>query len=325
MHEHFDLIGGTSTGAIIAGALAIGMSAAEVRELYERLAPNVFRRSRWRILGLQAKFTAKELQRELARVFGDMRLDTPKLKTGFCVIAKRMDTGSPWIMSNNPKAAYWEDPPEKSYIGNRNYPLARLIRASTAAPHYFDPEPLDVLSNGERGLFVDGGVSPYNNPSLQLFFHAALPQHALNWELGPDKLTIVSVGTGGYRQTLPPREAAGMTAAGLAIKALTGLICDTEAQTVGMMQALGTTPTPWKINSEVGDMQGMRMPGGPLFRYVRYDMRLEHDWLRDNLDQKTDAAMIAHLRLMDDPKNMSLAQELARKAAALQVKVEHFT
>lgn len=325
LHEHFDMIGGTSTGAIIASALAIGMSAREVSKLYDRLAPNVFRRSRWRILGLQAKFTAKELQRELAKVFGEMKLDSTKLKTGLCMVAKRMDTGSPWLISNNPKGRYWEDPEDKSYIGNRNYPLAKLIRASTAAPHYFDPEPLDVLNDGHPGLFVDGGVSPHNNPSLQLFLQSSLPQHNLNWKLGPENLTIVSVGTGGFRQTLPAKEAASMTAVGLAIKALTGLIADTEAQTIGMMQALGTTPTPWEINSEAGDMQGMKLPGGPLFRFVRYDIRLEQDWLASQLGEKTDAATLAHLRLMDNPKNMTQAQELARKAAMMQVKVEHFT
>lgn len=325
LHEHFDLIGGTSTGAIIAGGLAIGMSASEVRDLYDRLAPNVFRRSRWRILGLQAKFTFKELQKELGQVFGDMTFDSDRLKTGFCVVAKRMDTGSPWIITNNPRARYWDDPADGTYIGNRNYPVAKLIRASTAAPHYFDPEPLDVLSNGEQGLFVDGGVSPYNNPSLPLFLQTTLPQYGLNWALGPDRLTIVSIGTGGYRQLLPAREAAAMTAAGLALKALTGLMFDTESQTIGLMQALGATPTPWQINTEAGDMQGMRLPGGPLFRYVRYDMRLESDWLEANLGRKVDATAIAHLRLMDDPNNMSLARELAGKAAAAQVDLGHFT
>lgn len=325
LHEHFDLIGGTSTGAIIAGGLALGMSATEVRDLYNRLAPKVFRRSRLRILGLQAKFSIKELQNELNNVFGDMTFDSNRFKIGFCVIAKRMDTGSPWIIANNPKAPYWNDPPEKSYIGNRNYPVAKVIRASTAAPHYFDPEPMDVLSNGDQGLFVDGGVSPYNNPSMPLFLQVALPQYGLNWALGAENLTIVSVGTGGYRQLMTPKEATGMTAAGLALKALTGLMFDTESQTIGLMQALGTTPTPWKINSEVGDMQGMRLPGGPLFRYVRYDIRLEADWIEQNLGRRADVATIAQLRLMDDPKNMRIAQEFAALAAATQVKVEHFS
>src|SRR6516225_3426034 len=37
--DYFDLVGGTSTGAIIAGALALGYRTAQVRDFYMRLAP----------------------------------------------------------------------------------------------------------------------------------------------------------------------------------------------------------------------------------------------------------------------------------------------
>jgi integrative and conjugative element protein (TIGR02256 family) len=45
--DRFDLFCGTSTGAIIALALAKGMSAAEVVALYEELGPQVFRKWPW--------------------------------------------------------------------------------------------------------------------------------------------------------------------------------------------------------------------------------------------------------------------------------------
>src|SRR6202034_1397635 len=67
----------------------------------------------------------------------------PDLITGFCLVTKRMDTGSPWIIANNPRAPYWDD--GKGYIGNKNYPLVNLVRASTAAPHFFDPELLPII------------------------------------------------------------------------------------------------------------------------------------------------------------------------------------
>src|SRR5215471_1531222 len=46
--DWFDLIGGTSTGAIIAAALALGFSATDIRKFYHDLAQRVFRRPLWR-------------------------------------------------------------------------------------------------------------------------------------------------------------------------------------------------------------------------------------------------------------------------------------
>src|SRR5690242_3094920 len=42
--DWFDLIGGTSTGAIIASALALGYSARDIHKFYHELAGRVFRR-----------------------------------------------------------------------------------------------------------------------------------------------------------------------------------------------------------------------------------------------------------------------------------------
>ena len=43
MCDWFDMIGGTSNGAIIAAALALGYSAADIRGFYEQLAPEISR------------------------------------------------------------------------------------------------------------------------------------------------------------------------------------------------------------------------------------------------------------------------------------------
>src|ERR1700675_2275655 len=45
--DWFDLIGGTSTGAIIAAALALGYRVADIRTFYEQLAPKIFKKSFW--------------------------------------------------------------------------------------------------------------------------------------------------------------------------------------------------------------------------------------------------------------------------------------
>jgi uncharacterized protein len=54
---------------------------------------------------LKPKFPASELTSRLASVFGDMRLDDPRLKTGLAIVPKRLDTGRPWwIITNNPNS-----------------------------------------------------------------------------------------------------------------------------------------------------------------------------------------------------------------------------
>jgi Patatin-like phospholipase len=136
--DYFHLIGGTSTGSIIAGALALGRSAAEVRRFYTELAPRAFKRQRWSIPVLHSKFEARGLRREIENVVGDLELRSDALVTGLCIVTKRIDTGSPWIVANNPEAPFWHDRPDSD--GNKHYKLATLVRASTAAPHFFDPE-----------------------------------------------------------------------------------------------------------------------------------------------------------------------------------------
>ena len=55
--------------------------------------------------------------------------------------------------------------------------LSDVVRASTAAPTYFEPERIAIHSRSGSvvdGEFVDGGVSPHNDPALQLLMLAAL-------------------------------------------------------------------------------------------------------------------------------------------------------
>ena len=169
--DHFDLIGGTSTGAIIAAGLALGHSVDDLSDFYRNLAPRVFRQPLVKLPGWKAIFDARALATALEGVIGDRRLDTEDLQTGLGVTLKRLDTGSAWVLLNNPRSAFWETPADRSYIGNRHYRLAQIVRASTAAPHYFDPQEIEI-ADGVQGLFVDGGLTPHNNPALALFISA---------------------------------------------------------------------------------------------------------------------------------------------------------
>jgi hypothetical protein len=322
--DWFDLIGGTSTGAIIAAALALGHGTREIEDFYRKRASLIFRRSLSRIPGLRSRFDASALLAEIVGVVGDRTLETADLMTGFALVMKRIDTGSPWILSNNPRAPYWDDRPGGSRIGNRRYKLADLIRASTAAPLYFDPELLSIEEGQPGVLFVDGGLTPYNNPSFILFMMTTLKAHGICWPTGVDDLTIVSIGTGSYRNTLLPSDLGFMAPARLAVHSLRSLMHDTQNDALMLMQWLGEPLTPWRINREVGTLAGESLPGGRLFKFVRYDARLEMDWLAENFDRPMSKKELTKLREMSDPANIELAYEIGRQAARKQVRPEHF-
>jgi Patatin-like phospholipase len=318
--DWFDLIGGTSTGAIIAGALALGHTTRELEQFYRQRAHLVFRSS-LRIPGLQARFNAKTLSAEIERVVGDKTLDDPELITGFALMAKRMDTGSPWLISNNPRAPYWDARPGRTAIPNRKYRLANLVRASTAAPFYFDPELISIHENEPSGLFIDGGVTPYNDPGLILFLMVTLKAYGICWSLGLKNLTIVSIGTGSYRRRVKPEHLGFMQPISLAYQALSSLIDDTQSQSLMLMQLLGKSLVPWSINREVGTLAGEK--GGRLFKFVRYDVRLERDWLDANYEGTISDEELVALREMSRPEIIPLAYEIGRQAAKKQVRPEH--
>jgi hypothetical protein len=318
--DWFDLIGGTSTGAIIATALALGYRVSEIRTFYEQLAPKIFKRSFWRVTGWHAKFDSRRLMQELTNVIGPRTLDSPDLRTGLCIVLKRMDTGSDWIVMNNPRSVFWETPADGSFTGNRHLPLAHVVRASTAAPSFFEPELIEIASGRPPGLFIDGGLTPHNNPALLMLMTALVPAYGLNWRIGPENLLIVSVGTGSFQPTLSPADAMRSSAIGLAIKSLAAMIAESQLLVLTLMTYLGQSPIAWPINSEIGDLGRVLAPTGDLFRFLRYDVRLEQSWLAENLGKHFSADFIAKLRPMDNPANMQTLYELGRSAATDQVK-----
>jgi hypothetical protein len=322
--DWFDLVGGTSTGAIIAAAVALGMRTAEIKLIYQELAPEIFRKSRWRLVGRQSLFEANHLRQKLIGIIGDRKLDSDDLQTGLCIVSKRLDTGSSWILMNNPRSAYWDTPPDKSFIGNRYFSLVNLVRASAAAPHFFDPELIQIAEGMAPALFVDGGVSPHNNPSLYMFMAVTLPAMRLNWPVGVENLSIFSVGTGSFRETVRAGELPWLRSLGIAIHALKAQISDAEQLVLALMTWLGESPTRWKVNSELGDLGLISPPfQQPLFRFLRYDIRLEPDWLNAELDCNLDTRTVLNLRDLSQAANMKTLYELGVQAAEKQVCAEH--
>jgi hypothetical protein len=333
LSDYFDLIGGTSTGAIIAAGLALGRSAQDLKELYHRLGPRVFHGGGPRIPLIQPRFDPRKLEVVIREELGGATLGSAPWKTGFAAVAKRVDTGSSWVLTNCPRAKYWDgdpeenarepDPAKRQTLPNRDYPLATVVQASAAAPFYFDIVQLEV-SHGDSGAFFDGAVTPHGNPSLQLAMVALAPPYGLSWEAGEDKLLIVSVGTG---QARPIRPEWATKPARLAIwKAIHALSClsyDTSQLAISMLQWLGTSPQPWTINSEVGALSGMA-PCTPLWTFVRYDAPLEPRWIAAHLANPPDAALLPQLSRLDDDRQVPALYAIGVSAGEALVKPEHF-
>ena len=187
--DYFDLIGGTSIGAIIAVGLAIGMEVAEIKHESLKMAGEVFSKRKWK--RWQASFDVKPLEEHLARICGDRTLADSSIRTGLCIVTKRVDTGSTWPLINHPHGKYFKE--------NGQILLRDALRASAAAPVYFVPTKIEI-SPGQYGAFVDGGVSMASNPALQLLLLATLSGFPFGWPTGEDQLLLVSRACGQLRR-----------------------------------------------------------------------------------------------------------------------------
>ena len=251
------------------------MSVEDLIGHYQRLGREVFSRGWFREGVVRARYDETTLVANLKRVFGkDLTLGDESLQTGLLIVTKRLDTGSPWPLGNNPRGRYFKAKPTNTWISNADYPLWKVVRASTAAPSYFNPERLTIASEkGKKavtGTFVDGGVSPFNNPSLQAFMYATLDGYNVKWKTGPEQLLLVSVGTG----AADPSQTPSQIAASGAIKALFSLMDDCAAVVEIMMQWMSSSPTARVIDREIGDLRADMVGGAPLLSYLRYNVTL---------------------------------------------------
>ena len=332
--DYFDLVGGTSVGSILATLIALGYRVSDIKRLFRDWAPAIFHRPLLGIPGLTPRFSSRQLRKRVKLVLGDRRLASEDLRTGLAIVCKRVDSGSPWVLANNPKARFWDDPQDNAYVGNKHYRIADLVRASTAAPYYFAPKRIRI-SDREVGLFVDGGVSPYNNPALMLLMLAGIKGYGLQWRLGADNLLIVSVGTGSYRARYKPTLVKRNISALFAANALRGLIGDSEMLSLTLLQWLSEPRRRWEINSEIGHMEGELLghggdsdPRQPLLSFIRYDATLEEKWLSANcpaaLEAPFTADVLAGLQQLDRPDLMDKMYRIGETAARTQVTADDF-
>jgi predicted acylesterase/phospholipase RssA len=319
LSHYFDLVAGTSTGAIIAAAVALGWTAEELRSRYFDLGAKVFERSLFRQGFLRAKYDSDRLIQELKEAMGaDTTVGSDALETGLLVVTKRMDTGSPWPISNNPAGKYFGSEDGET-IGNGDYRLWQTVRASTAAPSFFEPETIRIAElDGhptQEGQFVDGGVSPFNNPALQALMYATLEGYRVGWPTGADRLLIVSVGTGMADAAVRGSRVAAVDA----VKSLLALMDDSAALQETLLQWISSSPTARPIDGELGTLEHDLLGPEPLISYLRYNTGLDADTVRALRPGVLDE-QLSDLGEMDAPENMQLLWELGVAAAAEQMR-----
>jgi uncharacterized protein len=307
--DYFDYIAGTSTGAIIATALSVGMSVDKIRGFYEQSGEAMFEPAGLLKRTFLSKFEDKALAGILQETFGETTtLGDDSLKTLLMLVMRNVTTDSPWTLSNNPQAKYND---RSRPDCNLNLPLWKLIRASTAAPTFFPPEQVTV---GTREfIFVDGGITPYNNPAFQLFLMATTQPYNLNWKTGEEKMLLVSVGTGLTPKVQPDLKAGGMHLLYQAQSLPLALMFAAQNEQDLLCRSFGKCLAGDAIDREVGDLIGASGPTqSKLFTYARYDAELSAEGLKNlgvgHLD-------FVKLQEMDSVKYMKELQEVGRAVA----------
>jgi len=315
--DYFDYLAGTSTGAIIAACLAIGMKVADVSEFYLESGPAMFTRAgilrRYRY-----KFEDDALAAKLKEVLGaDTKLGSENLKTLLMLVMRNATTDSPWPVSNNPGAKY-NDP--KRPDSNLQIPLWQLVRASTAAPTYFPPESVPI---GEHDfLFVDGGVTMYNNPAFQLFLMATVEPYNLNWPVGPDKMLLVSVGTGTSPKANANLQPDEMNLLYNASSIPSALMFAALNEQDFLCRVFGDCLAGCALDREIGDMKGKKGPALPkLFTYMRYNAELTEEGL-GQLGLKD--IRPEHVQALDSVAYIPELQRVGQAVAEKEVQATHF-
>ena len=179
--EVFDLVFGTSTGAIIAALIALGYKIEEIENLYFTLIPKIMknRSSRGRTEALKA---------EGEKLFGDQ--DFSAFKTLIGIVCTNYDFERPMVFKNSVQQSHGRAATFKPGFGCT---IAEAVIASCAAYPFFEKVTVKTANQGEP-LLMDGGYVA-NNPTL---FALADTYHAL--KKTTSEIAVLSVGVGSYNE-----------------------------------------------------------------------------------------------------------------------------
>jgi len=190
----FDMVAGTSTGAVIAAGLAMGVSARGLLALYRNLAQEAFKRLPFWQVALNLgnhRYDNVFIEETLDTIGANRPLNS--VPVDVMITAKNTVTGrTDFFVRDNPSnARKWG-----------TLSLKDAVLASIAAPTYFPAHSASVL--GETYTWVDGGVSVSGNPSYQAAVEAL---HYSNGRFQPGSTRMYSFGTGRSPHQIDPKRA----------------------------------------------------------------------------------------------------------------------
>lgn len=333
--DFFDFVCGTSTGAMVAACISAGMSLDEIRSFYTGSGKqmfdkaSIFKRLRYSYNDepLAAKLRSefdRALRHRPTQQEPNATLGSTGLRTLLMMVMRNHTTDSPWPVCNNPLAKYNQAARKDC---NLRLPLWQLARASTAAPTYFPPEVVTFApdtADEYQFVFVDGGVTTYNNPAFLAFQMATAAPYAIDWATGADKLLIVSVGTGSAADTWPDLSAGDMNLLHYA-KNLPGALMNAASAGWDMAcRTLGACRFGGEIDREFRDMlmtdDRMNSSCPKLFTYVRYNPELTRGGLDALGLTRLDPASV---RRLDSVDNIADIRRVGESYAERQLSLGH--
>jgi patatin-like phospholipase/acyl hydrolase len=198
--ETFSFVAGTSTGAIIAAAIAAGVPATRILDFYLNRARDIFDRS---ILNYATlfffgyRYSTQRLHALIGEAVGPARpWKLNESPIDILLTAKRLSDGMPWY--------FVRDNPRNSGCTGR-LGIVDCATASAAAPTYFQPWKIAEESTPPQcetvGTLVDGAVGVTGNPVYQACIEA------FDYTPGytPQETLTVSLGTGRFKKRKQPR------------------------------------------------------------------------------------------------------------------------
>lgn len=184
LHQKFDLVFGTSTGAIIASLIALGHRVDSILDMYRKHVPTVMSKK-------TAPARSMALRNLAGEIFGDVTFSD--VKTGIGIVTARWLTERPMIFKGSVDQAHGR---VGTFVPGFGVSIADAVRASCSAYPFFE-RTIVRTSMGENIELIDGGYCA-NNPTLYAIADAV---QALQRDR--KDIRLVSVGVGVYPEPKP--------------------------------------------------------------------------------------------------------------------------